>query len=196
MRSRVKHRKILTKQKGLSLVEVLVSMTLMTVLIVAISAPLAGLFKFSADSKEQVEANSAARSALETARSAWQTYPWENPEATDADEINNRMQELNIASLLRFNKNCAGPDVLDQISQDINIQFEIFQLDRYNAPIQSLDASNFTSNCDNVAIGPSIPAKRIQVSVIDSAGNTQIAAHVDVRAPTTSIPEGAANEDD
>jgi len=192
----MKRSKVQTNQQGLSLVEVLVSMTLMTVLIVAITSPLAGLFQYSKDSKESVEANSAARSALETARAAWQTYPWINPNEPGAEATNQQMQEFNIASLIRFNKNCAGPDVLDQIDQDLhqNIVFEVFQLDRYNAVAQTLDSSDFTSNCDDVDEGPYMPAKRIQVSVLDDEGNAQIAAHVDMRAPTTSIPVGSADE--
>lgn len=180
-------------QQGLSLVEVLVSMTLMTVLIVAIASPLAGLFKISQESKELVEANSAARSALETARSAWQTYPWADPNDPNADSINQTMQELNINSLLRFNKNCAGPDVVNQMGP--NVTFEVFSLDRNNEISESLDASDFTSNCDDVAEGPYMPAKRIQVKIIDANGNSQVAAHVDMRAPTTSIPLGNTNEE-
>ena len=179
-------------QQGLSLVEVLVSMTLMTVLIVSISSPLAGLFKYSKESKELVEANAAARSSLETARSAWQTYHWADPNDPNAESTNLRIQDLNIDSLLRFNKNCAGPDVVDQMGPDVS--FEIFKLDRNNAIAQSLDASNFTSNCDQVAEGPYMAAKRIQVSIIDTNGKSQVAAHVDVRAPTTSIPLGNTDE--
>lgn len=192
----MKHTNSKAKQDGLSLVEVLVSMTLMTVLIVAISTPLAGLFKYSKDSKEAVEANAAARSALETARSSWQTYPWKNPNEEGADAINQDMQELNIGSLLRYNKNCAGPEVLEYISQDVSqsIQFEVFQLDRYNAVAEQLDSSNFTSDCDDVVEGPYMSAKRIQVSIFDDYGKAQVAAHVDVRAPTTSIPKGTADE--
>lgn len=182
-------------QKGLSLVEVLVSMTLMTVLIVAISTPLAGLFKYSKESKDSVEANAAARSALETARSSWQSYPWISTDDPDATTINTKMQNLNIASRIRFLKNCAGPDVLEGITHEV--QFEIFQLDRYNEASQSLDASNFTRNCDDpdVTIGPNMSAKRIQISVIDADGNKKVAAHVDVRIPPDSIPSGDPSED-
>lgn len=169
------------REEGLSLVEVLVSMTLMTVLIVAITSPLAGLFKFSKDSKDAVEANSAARSALEIARAAWLTYPTVADDDPNADEINARMEELNTASLIRYNKNCIGPEVLDHI--DYNITFNIYQLDRYNEVIQTLDSSYFTHDCKDVPHGPYMPGKRIQVNVIDADGNSQFAAHVDVPAP-------------
>lgn len=176
-------------QKGLSLVEVLVAMTLMTVLIVSISTPLAGLFQISKDSREVAEANVEARAALETARSSWQTYPWAYPNSEmtqdEADIINQDILPLNIDSLKRYNQNCVGLE-LSNISQ--NISFTVYQLDRNNEPIQALDSSYIASDCTNAPVGPQMPSKRIEVSVTNDEGETTIATHVDVRVPTIAMP--------
>jgi len=172
--------------KGLSLVEVLVAMTLMTVLITVIATPLAGLFQYSKDSREVIEANANARSALETARASWQTYPWANPSDPNSAATNNTMQNLNIASLWRYNTNCFGPEI--QPLMNNNITFSIHQLDRDNEILSDLDSSNVDADCGTLTQGPQMLAKRIVVHVTDDDGSTTILTHVDVRAPTTVIP--------
>ncbi|MFK7602708.1 hypothetical protein ACI3L1_10900 [Deinococcus sp. SM5_A1] len=130
---------------GLTIVEVLVSIALLSVIVLVVLTPLTGFFGLTRQSNQQVSATQSAQRAMESLRGDW----------------------LNTA---RYDQNClTNPAVLD------GLNIEITALDVSSPPVPIGTLGKPGNCAAGAAVISQPPLKRVRITQIDAQSNKLLA---------------------
>ena len=146
---------------GLTIIEVLISVTLLGVLATAILAPLTGLFKMTGQSAQTLNATTQAQEIMEYVQGQWRSYPAMR-DPLDPDEQDQRNDAATRRSRSRYARTCLEnfPNIRDGLTVSLSVQ----NLDS-NANVTGTSNERRRETCGNASIIGSPAMKRVTVNV-------------------------------
>lgn len=177
-------------ESGLTIIEILVSLVILTSMVTLSMFPLSGFFNNIKESRVDLDTASKAREIMELAIAQWQDFPYVDPATTanpeSTSEKNQKISDQNTKNLNQYNKNCFDLTTLNYIN-DSYVNLTLQQINRKGELIKELPLVK-TGNCQDIQAGPNIPLKRLVVSVTNSQSKETIIFNIDIPIPSPIIP--------
>ncbi|MEZ4608169.1 MAG: type II secretion system protein [Deinococcales bacterium] len=179
---------------GLTVIEVLVAITLLSVIIMVVLANTGNLYKLLNRSQQSLQMNSAAQSVIELLRSQWRSYPLRDNPNADPNIITDNQAILakNVLSQQLYDRNCFALDLLGNVDLPSYVSqgyVSLYILDRNGVSQGTLTINQATDSLacvDFAADAGVIPLKRIVVDLPSADGESSSLLKLDILRPSTT----------
>lgn len=180
--------------KGLTLLEVIIGVGIITVVSVASISGLLNLFRSMNDSSEAIQTNSDTQTIVEIISNQWRQFAYREGDSAQAVLDNQQIWARNVKSRDLYDRNCIVSEVLSAEQYDLlsTYQLSLEAMDRNLQPLEAFTISleNTEQDCLNLDYDHDaarrIKVKRLSVLVDPNEVSSFNNLSLDISKPDTT----------